>query len=126
MLERFDLTSKAHAYPDRLSGGQQQRVAIIRAIATEPRLLLLDEVTSALDPVLVGEVLELVAELRRDGMTMIVATHEMGFARRVADQVGFLAGGVLHEVGSPAQLLDDPQTPELQNFLTALRHAGRL
>ncbi len=126
LLARFDLTAKTHAFPDRLSGGQQQRVAIIRAIATEPRLLLLDEVTSALDPVLVGEVLELVAELRHDGMTMVVATHEMGFARRVADQVGFLSGGVLHEVGVPEQVIDAPRTPGLQAFLTALRHAGRL
>ena len=82
--------------------------------------------TSALDPVLVGEVLDLVAELRNDGMTMVVATHEMGFARRVADQVGFLHGGVLRELGTPEQVIDDPQTPELQGFLTAVRSAGRL
>lgn len=126
LLARFGLGPKADAYPDRLSGGQQQRVAIIRAIATGPRLLLLDEVTSALDPVLVGEVLGLVAELRQDGMTMVVATHEMGFARRVADQVGFLDGGVLRECGAPEQLLDHPQTPQLQAFLAALRDAGRL
>ena len=126
LLERFGLRAKAQAYPDRLSGGQQQRVAIIRAIATDPRLLLLDEVTSALDPVLVSEVLDLVAELRGDGMTMVVATHEMGFARRVADQVGFLQGGVLREIGTPAAVLDDPRTPELRAFLQALRGAGRL
>lgn len=126
LLDRFGLTAKANAYPDRLSGGQQQRVAIIRAVATDPRLLLLDEVTSALDPVLVAEVLDLVAELRTDGMTMVVATHEMGFAKRVADQVGFLHNGVLLELGSPASIIDDPQTPELQSFLNAIRGAGRL
>lgn len=126
LLDRFGLTPKASAYPDRLSGGQQQRVAVIRAVATDPRLLLLDEVTSALDPVLVAEVLDLVAELRADGMTMVVATHEMGFAKRVADQVGFLHNGVLLELGSPAAIIDDPQTPQLQAFLTAIRGAGRL
>lgn len=126
LLERFGLTGKAHAYPDRLSGGQQQRVAVIRAVATDPRLLLLDEVTSALDPVLVAEVLDLVAELRADGMTMVVATHEMGFAKRVADQVGFLHNGVLLELGSAEAIIDDPQTPQLQAFLTAIRGAGRL
>lgn len=126
LLTRFGLAAKAKEFPDRLSGGQQQRVAIIRAVATSPRLLLLDEVTSALDPVLVGEVLDLVDELCDDGMTMIVATHEMGFAKRVADTIGFLDGGVLREIGTPEQLLDDPQTPQLQAFLSALRGAGRL
>lgn len=126
LLDRFGLAGKAGAYPDRLSGGQQQRVAVIRAIATDPRLLLLDEVTSALDPVLVAEVLDLIAELRADGMTMLVATHEMGFAKRVADQVGFLHGGVLRELGPAQQILEDPRTPELQQFLQALRGAGRL
>jgi polar amino acid transport system ATP-binding protein len=126
LLMRFGLQSKAMAYPDRLSGGQQQRVAIIRAVATDPRLLLLDEVTSALDPVLVAEVLDLVAELRSDGMTMVVATHEMGFAKRAADQVGFLHDGVLLELGSPTAIIEDPQTPELQSFLSAIRGAGRL
>ena len=109
-----------------LSGGQQQRVAILRAISTNPRLLLLDEVTSALDPVLVAEVLSLVAELRSEGMTMVIATHEMGFARRVADQVGFLHHGVLREIGSPERVLDAPETAELQQFLTSVREAGRL
>lgn len=126
LLARFGLATKAKEFPDRLSGGQQQRVAIIRAVATSPRLLLLDEVTSALDPVLVGEVLDLVDELCEDGMTMVVATHEMGFAKRVADTIGFLDGGVLREIGTPQQLLEDPQTPQLQAFLSALRSAGRL
>lgn len=126
LLDRFGLSQKADAFPDRLSGGQQQRVAILRAISTNPRLLLLDEVTSALDPVLVAEVLALVAELRSEGMTMVIATHEMGFARRVADQVGFLHQGVLREIGSPAQILDAPVAPELQEFLTSVREAGRL
>lgn len=126
LLDRFGLSQKADAFPDRLSGGQQQRVAILRAISTNPRLLLLDEVTSALDPVLVAEVLALVAELRSEGMTMVIATHEMGFARRVADQVGFLHHGVLREIGSPAQILDAPVAPELQEFLTSVREAGRL
>lgn len=126
LLTRFGLQGKADAYPDRLSGGQQQRVAIIRAVATDPRLLLLDEVTSALDPVLVAEVLDLVAELRGDGMTMVVATHEMGFAKRVADQVGFLHNGVLLELGPADALIDDPQTTELRSFLRAIRDAGRL
>lgn len=126
LLSRFGLESKAKEYPDRLSGGQQQRVAILRAIATAPEVLLLDEVTSALDPVLVAEVLQLVAELRGEGMTMVVATHEMGFARRVADQVGFLHQGRLLELGTAEQILDNPQTPELQTFLGAVREAGRL
>ena len=126
LLSRFGLESKAREYPDRLSGGQQQRVAILRAIATTPEVLLLDEVRSALDPVLVAEVLQLVAELRSEGMTMVVATHEMGFARRVADQVGFLHHGRLLELGTAEQILDNPQTPELQTFLKAVREAGRL
>lgn len=126
LLERFGLAAKAHDFPDRLSGGQQQRVAILRAIATNPRLLLLDEVTSALDPVLVAEVLALVSELKDEGMTMLVATHEMGFALRVADQVGFLHRGVLLELGAPQQVIGDPQAPELQEFLSAIRRAGRL
>lgn len=126
LLKRFNLWHKATEYPDRLSGGQQQRVAIVRAIATNPRLLLLDEVTSALDPVLVAEVLELVSELRHDGMTMVVATHEMGFARKVADQVGFLHHGILFEIGEAEAVISDPQTQELKDFLNAVRGAGRL
>ena len=126
LLDRFGLVQKADGFPDRLSGGQQQRVAILRAISTNPRLLLLDEVTSALDPVLVAEVLSLVAELRADGMTMVIATHEMGFARRVADQVGFLHHGVLREIGAPERVLDSPETRELKDFLTSVREAGRL
>ena len=126
LLSRFGLEVKANEFPDRLSGGQQQRVAILRAIATAPEILLLDEVTSALDPVLVAEVLQLVSELRTDGMTMVVATHEMGFARRVADQVGFLHHGRLLELGTAEQILDNPQTPELQSFLKSVREAGRL
>jgi polar amino acid transport system ATP-binding protein len=126
LLSRFGLEVKAREFPDRLSGGQQQRVAILRAIATSPEILLLDEVTSALDPVLVAEVLQLVSELREDGMTMVVATHEMGFARRVADQVGFLHHGRLLELGTAEHILDNPQTPELKSFLKSVREAGRL
>lgn len=126
LLKRFDLDNKAASFPDRLSGGQQQRVAVLRAIATNPRILLLDEVTSALDPVLVAEVLALVAELKTEGMTMVVATHEMGFAKRVADQVGYLCNGVMLELGSPEQVIEAPQTSELQAFLKSVREAGRL
>ena len=126
LLHRFGLTEKAEQYPERLSGGQQQRVAIIRAIATNPQLLLLDEVTSALDPVLIAEVLSLINELKLDGMTMLIATHEMGFARKVADEVIFLEHGCIHEAGSPTEMLENPKTPELQNFLNALKNAGRI
>ena len=126
LLHRFGLTEKAEQYPERLSGGQQQRVAIIRAIATNPHLLLLDEVTSALDPVLIAEVLSLINELKIDGMTMLIATHEMGFARKVADEVIFLEHGCIHEAGSPTEMLENPKTPELQNFLNALKNAGRI
>ncbi|MBX6169198.1 MAG: amino acid ABC transporter ATP-binding protein [Thermobispora bispora] len=126
LLARFGLADKAHEYPDRLSGGQQQRVAIIRAIATKPRLLLLDEVTSALDPVLVTEVLGLVRELKESGMTMIIATHEMGFAREIADTVCFLDGGVLLERGSPDRMFTAPEHPRTRDFLRRVVDAGRL
>jgi len=126
LLERFGLAEKAHAYPDLLSGGQQQRVAILRAVITKPKVLLLDEVTSALDPILIGEVLALIGELKAQGMTMMIATHEMGFAKRVADQVLFLHQGQIKETGSPSELLENPRTPECQAFLGALRDAGRL
>ena len=126
LLQRFGLKEKAHQYPDLLSGGQQQRVAILRAIICKPKLLLLDEVTSALDPVLIAEVLSLISELKNDGMTMLIATHEMGFARKVADEVLFLKGGEIIEAGKPSQILEAPRTPELQAFLSALEEAGRL
>ena len=126
LLKRFGLAEKARGYPDLLSGGQQQRVAIIRAIATSPKLLLLDEVTSALDPVLIAEVLTLIAELKSEGMTMVIATHEMGFAKRIADHVIFLADGKIHEEGNPTEILNNPQTDRLKEFLGALHSAGRL
>ena len=116
-LERIGLRDKVKQYPDRLSGGQQQRVAIVRAITSNPELLLLDEITSALDPQLVGEVLDLVAELKTGGSTILMATHEMQFARKVADTVVFLKGGVLIEQGTPQQIFDDPQHPETQDYL---------
>jgi polar amino acid transport system ATP-binding protein len=118
LLTRVGLADKAASYPDRLSGGQQQRTAIARALANNPRLLLLDEVTSALDPELVGEVLDLIGELKGTGMTILMATHEMGFARRVADQVCFLADGVVAESGSPEQVLGAPEHPRLKQFLS--------
>ena len=117
MLERVGLAGKARAFPDELSGGQQQRVAIARALVGQPALMLLDEVTSALDPELVGEVLDLLGELKDEGMTMVVATHEMGFARHVADQVCFLHAGRVHEHGSSAQVLGDPREPRTREFL---------
>jgi polar amino acid transport system ATP-binding protein len=117
LLARFDLADKADAYPDQLSGGQQQRVAIIRALAMDPKLLLLDEITSALDPELVGEVLNLLRDLAIDGMTMLVATHEMSFAREVATRVCFLDGGVIVEEGPPSHVLDTPTVPRTQQFL---------
>lgn len=126
LLKRFGLEDKADAYPNLLSGGQQQRVAIIRAIATEPRILLLDEVTSALDPVLIAEVLSLIAELKADGITMVISTHEMGFAKRIADSVVFLSEGVVRESGAPDQIFENPKSPELRDFLNALHEAGRL
>ena len=117
LLDRFGLADKATDYPDSLSGGQQQRVALVRAVATRPALLLLDEVTSALDPMLVGEVLAMVAELKDEGMTMLIATHELSFARDVADRVCFLHAGVVHEQGPAAQLLDSPREPRTRDFL---------
>ncbi|HEX3780848.1 MAG TPA: amino acid ABC transporter ATP-binding protein [Pseudonocardiaceae bacterium] len=126
LLARVGLADKATAYPDRLSGGQQQRVAIVRALAYEPRLLLLDEITSALDPELVGEVLMLVRELAEQGRTILMATHEMGFARQVADRVCFLDGGVLVESGPPEQVLGDPQADRTKQFLRRIIAAGRL
>jgi polar amino acid transport system ATP-binding protein len=126
MLERFGLGDRARDYPDRLSGGQQQRVAIARALLTRPRALLLDEVTSALDPELVGEVLELIRELKGEGMTMVIATHEMGFARDFADQVCFLSDGRIVERGEPAQIFTSPAQPETQRFLARLLAADRL
>ena len=118
ILGRMGLADKAHDYPDRLSGGQQQRVAIARAVVTDPQVLLLDEITSALDPQLVGEVLDVVRELKEQGSTILMATHEMAFARRVADQVVFLKGGVLIEKGTPEQIFDAPQRPETAEFLS--------
>jgi len=126
LLKRFDLMEKADEYPDRLSGGQQQRAAIIRSIAVNPRLLLLDEVTSALDPVLVNEVLSIVRDLKSDGMTMVLATHEMGFATQVADQVCFLESGLILERGTPEQVLKAPSHQKTKEFLKRLHEAGRL
>lgn len=126
LLKRFDLLEKADEYPDRLSGGQQQRAAIIRSIAVNPRLLLLDEVTSALDPVLVNEVLSIVRDLKSDGMTMVLATHEMGFATQVADQVCFLESGLILERGTPEEVLRAPSNPKTKEFLKRVHEAGRL
>jgi polar amino acid transport system ATP-binding protein len=126
LLARFGLADKADAYPDQLSGGQQQRVAMVRALAMEPEIVLLDEVTAALDPVLVGEVLGVVREMRGLGMTMVIATHEMGFAREIADTVCFLEGGRILEQGPPEQLLSDPREPQTQDFLARVIAARRL
>ncbi len=126
LLKRFGLLDKANQYPDRLSGGQQQRVAIIRSLAVNPRLLLLDEITSSLDPVLVNEVLNTVRDLKAEGMTMVLATHEMGFAKQVADEVCFLKDGRILEWGNPKNLLDNPQRKETQDFLRQVNEAGRL
>src|SRR5690606_6205169 len=125
MLGRVGLGHKVTAYPDQLSGGEQQRAAIARALVNGPELLLLDEVTSALDPELVGEVLDLLAELRSEGRTMLVATHEMGFARRVADEVCFLHEGRVHERGTPEQVLGDPQRERTGAFLRRLHARPR-
>ncbi|MEV4724287.1 amino acid ABC transporter ATP-binding protein [Micromonospora humida] len=126
LLARVGLADRADAYPDRLSGGQQQRVAIVRALANSPRLMLLDEVTSALDPELVGEVLAMIRDLKADGMTMVLATHEMGFAREVADQVCFLDAGRVVEAGPPAQVFGEPTQPRTRQFLKRIIEAGRL
>ena len=125
-LDRVGLADKADSYPDRLSGGQQQRVAIVRALVNSPRLLLLDEVTSALDPELVGEVLTMIRGLKDEGMTMVLATHEMGFARQVADRVVFLDGGRVLEAGPPEQVLGDPTEARTRQFLARIIEAGRL
>ena len=126
LLKRFGLIDKANQYPDRLSGGQQQRVAIIRSLALNPRLLLLDEITSSLDPVLVNEGLKTVRDLKAEGMTMVLATHEMGFAKQVADEVCFLKDGRILEWGPPDQILNKPQERQTQEFLKQVNEAGRL
>jgi polar amino acid transport system ATP-binding protein len=126
LLERFGLRDKADEYPDRLSGGQQQRVAITRALAMRPRIMLLDEITSALDPELVAEVLDVVRELAAGGMTMILATHEMGFARDIAHRVCFLDAGVILEQGTPEQIFTDPKEDRTKRFLQRIVDAGRM
>jgi polar amino acid transport system ATP-binding protein len=126
LLERFGLADKRDEYPDRLSGGQQQRVAIVRALAMEPDLLLLDEVTSALDPELVAEVLDVIRELAAGGMTMLIATHEMGFARDIAARVGFLDQGRLLEIAPPEEIFSAPREPRTRQFLQRVIDAGRL
>jgi polar amino acid transport system ATP-binding protein len=126
LLARFGLADKRDDYPDRLSGGQQQRVAIVRALAMDPDLLLLDEVTSALDPELIGEVLNVVRELAAEGMTMLIATHEMGFARDIADRVVFLDEGLVLEEGPPDRIFSDPVEPRTRAFLQRIIEAGRL
>jgi polar amino acid transport system ATP-binding protein len=120
LLERVGLAEKYDAYPDQLSGGQQQRVAIARALAMEPAVLLCDEITSSLDPELVGEVLRVVEALANEGMTLLMVTHEMSFARKVSDRVIFMHQGCVHEMGSPQELFANPKTPELQQFLATL------
>ena len=126
LLERFGLADKRNEYPDRLSGGQQQRAAIVRALAMQPDLMLLDEVTSALDPELVGEVLGVIRSLASGGMTMLIATHEMGFARDIASRVCFLDAGVILEEGPPAQIFSAPREARTQQFLQRIIEAGRL
>jgi len=126
LLRQIGLEDKADEFPDRLSGGQQQRVAIVRALATGPKLMLLDEITSALDPQLIGEVLELVRELADSGMTMILATHEMSFAREVASKVCFLDAGVIREEGPPEQIFSAPREERTREFLARVLEAGRL
>ena len=126
LLDRFGLADKRDEYPDRLSGGQQQRTAIVRALAMQPRLMLLDEVTSALDPELVGEVLTLIRELAQTGMTMVIATHEMSFAKDIADRVLFLDDGRIVEEGPPAKIFREPENARTQQFLQRIIEAGRL
>ena len=126
LLGRFGLAERANDYPDRLSGGQQQRVAIVRALAMQPQLMLLDEVTSALDPELVGEVLNVIRELAAAGMTMLIATHEMGFAREIASRVCFLDDGVILEQGPPQEIFSAPEQPRTRQFLQRIVEAGRL
>lgn len=126
LLQRFGLSDKADSYPDQLSGGQQQRVAIVRALAIEPEVLLLDEITSSLDPELVGEVLDVVRELKASGMTLILATHEMGFARDTSDVVCVLDGGHIIEQGPPSQVFTAPKSERAQQFLQRIIDAGRL
>ena len=126
LLDRFGLADKRDEYPDRLSGGQQQRVAIVRALAMQPELMLFDEVTSALDPELVAEVLEVIRELAAGGMTMIIATHEMSFARDIADRVCFLDGGTVLEEGPPGEMFTSPRHERTQQFLERIIQAHRL
>ena len=126
LLTRFGLADKRNEYPDRLSGGQQQRAAIVRALAMRPNLMLLDEITAALDPELVAEVLDVIRELAQEGMTLVIATHEMGFARDVADRICFLDAGVILEEGPPAQILTAPREERTQQFLQRIISAGRL
>ncbi|MEJ6783990.1 amino acid ABC transporter ATP-binding protein [Aminobacter sp. Piv2-1] len=121
-LRRVGLSEKFDAYPHQLSGGQQQRVAIARALAMSPKALLCDEITSALDPELVGEVLAVVRSLASEGMTLLMVTHEMEFARRICDRVVFMRNGVVHEMGSSSAIFEDPKTPELKQFLSAMKH----
>jgi polar amino acid transport system ATP-binding protein len=126
LLKRFGLAQKAREYPDRMSGGQQQRAAIVRALAMDPMVLLLDEITSALDPELVSDVLNIVRELANEGMTMLLATHEMGFAREVSSKVCFLWGGSVYEEGPPEQIFSDPQRDRTRSFLRSIREAKRI
>jgi polar amino acid transport system ATP-binding protein len=126
LLDRFGMARFAASYPEQLSGGQQQRVAIVRALATEPDVLLLDEVTAALDPELVGEVLAIIRGLKDRGLTMVIVTHEMGFAREVADRVAFLEAGRILEADTPARLFSNPESPRTRQFLQRIIEAGRL
>ena len=126
LLDRIGMRDKADAFPDRLSGGQQQRVAIVRALAMDPKLMLLDEITSALDPQLVSEVLQLVRDLTEVGMTMIIATHEMGFARDIANRICFLDSGKIREEGPPEQIFGNPREPRTREFLARVLEAGRM